>query len=75
MVFDPVSQSWSGNESTLDVFNEPKAPTLIPHTSSIPSHESMIFDPELMKWIGNESEMDVFDHILPMEPEKKCTND
>jgi hypothetical protein len=68
MTFDPISQSWIGNEDILNDFDTPiRQPTLIPHAMHIAEiSTAMIFDPTLMKWVGNEEELDahLFDHIV-----------
>jgi hypothetical protein len=64
MKFDSATQSWRGNESALDDFENVRAPTLIPHTAHIPVPAGeMVFDPVSMKWIGNDSDACLFDHI------------
>jgi hypothetical protein len=67
MTFDPINNSWIGNEDILNDFELPiRQPTLIPHDKHIhKTSTEMIFDPSLMKWVGNEEEEDahLFDHI------------
>ncbi|KAJ3273505.1 hypothetical protein HDV01_004425 [Terramyces sp. JEL0728] len=69
MVYDPIEQTWKGNESVLQDF-ESKAqskPNFIPSSGQIPTKVgNMVFDSVKMCWVGNElskEETDLFDEI------------
>lgn len=73
MTYDPLSQSWRGNESVLSAFESPVKtvrPILISQTTTPTDTGSMVFDPVKCRWTGNEEVLELFDDI----PDAPTTN-
>ncbi|KAJ3260766.1 hypothetical protein HK103_007329 [Boothiomyces macroporosus] len=79
MTYDPIEQTWKGNEAILKDFEvrSSSKPNFIPSTSQIPTQVgNMVFDNVKMCWVGNElskEETDLFDEIDELTEPKKQT--
>ena len=69
MKYDPILKTWKGNESEIEIFDEPfkkVRPNLIINSGLPNQVGNMFFDAVKQCWTGNESiddESHLFDHI------------